>query len=114
MFRYEISNSVLLQPSKQNSGGMGGPSVSRYAEETEEVIPDDQKNVFDWCKEGHVTKLAAMVTEENINEKDEQVSESLSCHDCNSRSRVREDNPGLFLIGGKYKVRDIGGGQRED
>ena len=31
------------------------------------MIPDELKTVFDWCKEGHVTNLAAMVTEENIN-----------------------------------------------
>ena len=73
---YGISNSALLQPPKPSSGGMSGPSVSRLAEEVEEVLPDDQKSVFDWCKEGNATRLAAMVTEKNINKKDEQVSET--------------------------------------
>lgn len=38
-----------------------------------EVIPDDKKTVFDWCKEGNVSKLAELVTENNINDKDSQV-----------------------------------------
>ena len=47
---------------------MGGPVMSRCVEEKEEDIPDKLKTVFDWCKEGHVTNMAAMVTDENINE----------------------------------------------
>ena len=36
-------------------------------------IPDDEKTAFDWCKEGHVTKLESMVTNDSINSKDSQV-----------------------------------------
>ena len=46
---------------------MGGPVMSRAVEKEEDLIPDELKTVFDWCKEGHVTNLAAMVTADNIN-----------------------------------------------
>ena len=36
-------------------------------------IPDEEKTVFDWCKEGHVTKLESLVTDDSINSKDSQV-----------------------------------------
>lgn len=35
---------------------------------------DTNKSVFDWCKEGNVKKMDALLTRENINNKDEQVS----------------------------------------
>ena len=60
----------------RGSGGRGsgvGPVVSTMAREDEEVVPDDQKTAFDWCKEGNVARLVAMVTELTINVKDEQV-----------------------------------------
>lgn len=34
---------------------------------------DANKSVFDWCKEGNVKKMDALLTRENINSKDEQV-----------------------------------------
>jgi len=37
--------------------------MSRCVEEKEEVIPDKLKTVFDWCKEGHLTNVVAMVTD---------------------------------------------------
>ena len=39
----------------------------------EEVIPDDKKTVFDWCKEGNISSLTELVTESNVNNKDSQV-----------------------------------------
>ena len=78
---------------------MGGPSVSRYAEEKEEVVPDDQKTAFDWCKEGHVTRLAAMVTEDNINEKDEQVSRIRNVEYCTSECHSVSTNNGVEITG---------------
>ena len=44
-------------------------------------IPDEEKTVFDWCKEGHVTKLESLVTDDSINSKDSQVYErnTLKC-----------------------------------
>lgn len=69
----------LPQPAenKGGGGGVGGPKVSVYAVDEEEVkIPDDQKSVFDWCKEGQVARLAEMVTEQNVNQKDDQVCQN--------------------------------------
>lgn len=53
--------------------GGGGPIVSTLMSNAEEVIPDENKSAFDWCKEGHVTKLASVVVETNVNMLDEQV-----------------------------------------
>ena len=36
-------------------------------------IPDEEKTAFDWCKEGHVTKLESLVADDSINSKDSQV-----------------------------------------
>ena len=54
-----------------SSKGTGGPAVSTL--NSAEVIPDANKNIFDWCKEGNVTRLSSMVTEANVNTMDEQV-----------------------------------------
>lgn len=54
-----------------SSKGTGGPTVSTL--NSAEVIPDANKNIFDWCKEGHMTRLLSMVTEANMNTVDEQV-----------------------------------------
>ena len=62
------------QPAKSKDGTTGGPVVSRIIAEEEESVPDDQKTVFDWCKEGNVDRLSAMVTNQNVNSKDEQVA----------------------------------------
>lgn len=56
----------------RGSGGTGGPVVSTLMNNME-VIPDEKKTVFDWCKEGDVTRLSGMLTESNINSLDEQV-----------------------------------------
>lgn len=50
----------------------------------EDDVPDSEKTVFDWCKEGRVKKLESLVTEDCINTKDSQVTlfcrvYSLSC-----------------------------------
>lgn len=47
--------------------------MSRMAMEEEEQIPEEQKTVFDWCKEGNIARMAALVSEQNVNEKDSQV-----------------------------------------
>lgn len=66
----------LPQTSKEESGGRGagGPVMSRMVPEDEAAIPDDEKSVFDWCKEGRADRLAAMLTAQNINEKDAEAS----------------------------------------
>ena len=56
----------------KTGGGGGGPVVSTLMNHTE-VIPEENKNVFDWCKEGQVSRLAPLLSETNINSKDEQV-----------------------------------------
>ena len=43
-------------------------------EEEEKDTPDNEKTVFDWCKEGSVSKLNELVTDDCINSKDNQVS----------------------------------------
>ena len=55
------------------SGGGGGPVVSRMADRSED-IPENQKNLFDWCKEGQIKKLEECLTQNhNIDAKDKQV-----------------------------------------
>ena len=56
-------------------GGGGGRVVSTLAGEVEEAITDSQKTLFDWCKESNIERLAAMVTADNVDLKDEQVAE---------------------------------------
>ncbi len=56
--------------------GTGGPVMSRFVPTEEQIIPDSEKSVFDWCKEGRADQLAAMVTPQNINDKDEDVGVS--------------------------------------
>ena len=48
--------------------------MSRFVDqEPDAVIPDRDKSVFDWCKEGQVERLRALLTASNINNKDDQV-----------------------------------------
>lgn len=53
-------------------GGGVGPAVSTLMNNSE-VIPDENKSVFDWCKEGNEARLLTMVTTTNVNQLDEQV-----------------------------------------
>ena len=67
---------ALQAKEKKSSGGGGdGPPVSTLAggDTKEKDAPDNEKTVFDWCKEGHVKKLESLVTEDCINTKDNQV-----------------------------------------
>lgn len=57
---------------KGGGGGGGGPVVSTLMREEEE-ISDKHKSVFDWCREGNVNRLAAMVTKAEVNTVDEEV-----------------------------------------
>ena len=59
----------------KGKGGGGGPVVSTLMNDAEEAVPDDSKNAFDWCKEGHMSNLKSVVTDNNINSLDDQV-----CH----------------------------------
>ena len=71
---------VITQPAARSGGtALGGPVLSRAVEKEEDLIPDELKTVFDWCKEGHVTNLAAMVTAENINETCDNVRYNATC-----------------------------------
>lgn len=48
--------------------------MSRFVDqEPDAVIPDNDKSVFDWCKEGQVERLSLLLTASNINDKDDQV-----------------------------------------
>ena len=70
----------ITQPAARSGGTtMGGPVTSREVEKEEDLIPDELKTVFDWCKEGHVTNLATMVTAENINETCDNVRCNATC-----------------------------------
>ena len=43
--------------------------------EKTEVIPENQKTMFDWCKEGNLSGLKrCMLNGEDINRRDEDVS----------------------------------------
>ena len=70
----------MLQSEAKESGSSGGGggtghSVSTLAggdgEDTD--VPDEEKTVFDWCKEGCVSKLESLVTDGDVNLKDNQV-----------------------------------------
>lgn len=49
-----------VESSESKSGGMG-IAVSTLAEEQEESIPDDSKTIFDWCKEGNLNQIRALI-----------------------------------------------------
>ena len=69
----------LLQENERERDGMvGGPAVSRMADQ-ESIISDEEKTAFDWCKEGRKDRLSALVSQDNINDRDSQVS-SLRMH----------------------------------
>lgn len=71
---------VITQPAARSGGtALGGPVMSRAVEKEEDLIPNELKTVFDWCKEGQVTNLAAMVTAENINETCDNVRCNATC-----------------------------------
>lgn len=52
-------------------GGGGRPVVSTLMGKVE-AISDEDKTIFDWCSEGCVDRLSALLTEDNINSLDDQ------------------------------------------
>lgn len=65
------------QPPPRGEGGGGGvgPVVSRMATQEKELA-EEEKTMFDWCKEGRRDKLESFLdlTPDSINTKDSQVS----------------------------------------
>ena len=53
-------------------GGGVGPTVSRLVD-TEEKLAEEEKTVFDWCKEGRQDLLRSHLTPDNINNRDSEV-----------------------------------------
>ena len=53
-------------------GGGVGPVVSRMADR-EEIVAEEEKTVFDWCKEGRDDLLQNHLSTDNINERDTEV-----------------------------------------
>ena len=53
-------------------GGSMGLSVSRMADQEQE-LSEEEKTVFDWCKEGREDRLQSLLSPDNINTTDEQV-----------------------------------------
>lgn len=43
-------------------------------------IPDSQKTIFDWCREGNTDKTKLLLKEIDYNIKDENVSELFNVH----------------------------------
>ncbi len=41
--------------------------------EKEEIIPDNQKTIFDWCREGDLDKIKDCLKHNDIDQIDEQV-----------------------------------------
>ena len=39
----------------------------------DDIIPDNEKTVFDWCKEDDVTQVSRMLQKCDINKKDSEV-----------------------------------------
>jgi len=74
------NESSLLERSSDNfsggggGGGGGGPVVSTLMKEQEDEIPEQDKSVFDWCKEGNVDRLSAMLSASNVGSVDEEVT----------------------------------------
>ena len=60
-----------VRKTDEGRGGVG-PVVSTLMNSVED-IPDEEKNIFDWCKDGQVAKVAAVVTRNNVNTLDEEV-----------------------------------------
>ncbi len=61
---------------REGGGGGGGPVVSTLMN-NDEVILDENKSIFDWCKEGQVERLSPLLSETNIGSTDEQVCSAL-------------------------------------
>ena len=55
---------------KTRKSGMG---VAVSTMQAEEELPDVQKTIFDWCKEGDVPKTQSLLRNYDVNEKDEEV-----------------------------------------
>ena len=53
-------------------GGGVGPVVSRMADQ-EEQLAEEEKTVFDWCKEGRLDQLQTHISHKNINTTDTEV-----------------------------------------
>ena len=66
---------------KGGGGGGGvGPVVSRMADQEQELA-EEEKTLFDWCKEGREDRLQALLSPDNINTIDSQVMELRNTHD---------------------------------
>jgi hypothetical protein len=71
----ELSSSTDISEDSEGGtgkGGGGGPTVSVLAR-TEENLKDEEKSLFDWCKEGNVEKIRELLNPDNINHQDEDV-----------------------------------------
>jgi hypothetical protein len=69
----ELSSSTDISEDSEGGtgkGGGGGPTVSVLAR-TEENLKDEEKSLFDWCKEGNVEKIRELLNPDNINHQDE-------------------------------------------
>ena len=76
-----LYNSTLSQQTEdggdeegEGGGGGVGPTVSRLADQEEELA-EEEKTVFDWCKEGREDQLRSHLTPNNINNRDNEVLE---------------------------------------
>lgn len=67
-----IPRAAAIGQEKGGGGGGGGPVVSTLMNSAE-VIPDESKSVFDWCKEGRVERLTPLLSDTNVTSTDDQV-----------------------------------------
>ena len=64
---------VLVQTSEGGGGLFSvGAAVSTMSDK--EDIPDDEKTIFDWCREGNTDKVTLLLRNTDVNIKDENVS----------------------------------------
>ena len=56
----------------KNTSGLG-LAVSTPARPEEDVIDDKHKSIFDWCKEGNMSRVRTMLQSADINAKDDMV-----------------------------------------
>ncbi len=70
-----MAEEIFQADADKNQGGMG-QAVSTMANQEKELA-DEDKNIFDWCKEGDLAQVRKLLANTDINHKDEEVSVSM-------------------------------------
>ena len=57
-----------MKPSKSGLGACVSTMVNDECD-----LPDDQKTVFDWCKDGNINRVTSLLKNTDVNQKDAEV-----------------------------------------